>query len=213
MRIIASLLSLLFLLLVTTTAAQQVRFGLRGGLSASASPTLAQEVRYQSRLYRVSVDDIPLGIHLGAMLQVRAKHWVFQPEVIFHSSRTDYQLEEIFSTEIFRTIRQEKFTHLEVPLMVAYRWGPLRLQVGPTARILLASSSDFEGVADYVDESRIYDVGYQAGIGLDIRRVIFDIKYDGSFEGLGANIQLGGQQLAFNNAAGRTYASLGVLLF
>ncbi len=213
MRLLVYLFLALFCSLSHSLAAQQLRFGLRAGVSAAAKPTLAEEIEYQSKSYKVSVADIPVGIHLGVMMQARAKHWVFQPEVIFHSTRTDYQLSEVFSSETFESIRQERFSHLEVPLMVAYRWGPLRLQGGPSGRILIASSSEFEGVADYVNDIENYTIGYQAGIGLDILRVSLDVKYDGSFKGLGSNIQLGGEQLSFNNAAGRTYASLGIMLF
>ena len=199
--------------LVGVCAAQQVRFGLRCGVSTAATPTTVESFNFGAGRYELNVNDIPLGVHVGVVLQARAQHWVFQPELIFHATRTDYQLREIFNGTVFTSIREEKFSHAEIPLLVAYRWGPLRLQAGPTGRILLASSSELQGVADYVMDADSYSIGYQAGIGLDIRRVILDVKFDGSFSGLGSNILVGGESLAFNNSAGRTYASLGILLF
>ena len=213
MRLATTLLFIGCSLFCTALLGQQVRFGLRAGLSSAAQPSLSEEIESSSATYRISVDDIPLGYHVGVVLQARAKHWVFQPEVLLHSTRTDYRLEEIVNGQVFESVREERFSHLEVPLLVAYRWGPLRLQVGPTARMLLASSSQFTGVNSYVDLAQDFTIGYQAGVGLDIRRVLFDVKFDGSLQGLGSNIELGGEQLAFNNAAGRTYATVGILLF
>ena len=197
----------------TALVAQRVRFGFRAGLSTAAVPTTEREVMARGQAFRLAVDDIPLGFHVGLVVQARARNWVLQPELLFHSTRTDYRLSELSGPSLVESIRSERFSHAELPLLVAYRWGPLRLQGGPTARVLLASSSELEGVGDYLNAPERYALGYQVGIGFDIRRVVLDIKYDGSFSGLGSNIVLGGESLSFNENAGRTYVSLGLLLF
>lgn len=191
--------------------AQTVRFGLRAGVSAASEPDDIKRFNYQARNYELSVEDVRLGFHFGIVLQARLGKIALQPELLFHSTRTDYRLGELLGSGLVETIRTEKFSHVEVPVLLGYRWGPLRLQAGPVGRAYVASSSEFEGVAGFVSDPTDFAVGYQAGIGFDIRRVLVDLKYDGSFEDVGRGINIGGELLEFSKTSGRTFLTIGLL--
>ena len=196
---------------VGAVGAQTVRFGLRAGVSAASEPDDIKRFNYQARNYELSVEDVRLGFHFGVVLQARLGKIALQPELLFHSTRTDYRLGELLGSGLVETIRTEKFSHVEVPVLLGYRWGPLRLQAGPVGRAYVASSSEFEGVAGFVSDPTDFAVGYQAGIGFDIRKVLVDLKYDGSFEDVGRGINIGGELLEFSKTSGRTFLTIGLL--
>ena len=197
-------------------ASAQVRVGPRVGASLSAKSDDVGTFRFDARDFRLSVDDIAAGFHAGLFVQARlGERFVIQPELLFHSTRTDYLLEELLSTETIGSIRSEKVASVELPLLVAYRWRAFRLQAGPVGRARVAQSSELTGVAGYRDDPEREDVafGYQAGLGVDLKRFLFDVKYDGRFDDNGATVDIGGQRLALSRRASRTYVTLGYALF
>ena len=191
----------------------QVRLGLRGGASISARDVRVETFSYAARDYRLSVDDVRVGVHAGAFLQARLGKVVLQPELLFHATSTDYRLEELLTTETLSSIRRERISTVELPFLIGYRWGALRLQAGPVGRTSVAQSSELSGIADYAYDARDVEFGYQAGLGLDIWRFLLDVKYDGAFAEAGGAAEIGGQQLVLGRRRHRTYVTLGWALF
>ena len=205
-------LALLFTCVACASVAQ-VRAGLRAGVSLSADGVAVESFTYDTRSYRLSVDDVRAGLHVGAFLQARLGKIVLQPELLLHATRTDYYLEELLTAQTLASIRTERVSTIELPVLVAYRWGALRLQAGPVARSSVAQSSELLGIADYRYAPDRVAIGYQAGIGLDIRRFLLDIKYDGSFDAGGSAVDIGGQRLDLSQGRNRTYLTLGWAMF
>ena len=199
------------------SAVAQVRAGLRGGVSLAAAPADEQRsFSWEARDFRLAIDDIEAGLHLGLFLQANIGEKIaLQPELLFHATRTDYRLEELLGGETVESIRTEKVSSIELPFLVGYRWGPLRLQAGPVGRARVAQSSELRGVAGYIDDPDREDLrlGYQAGVGLDVWRFLLDVKYDGSFDRDGAVVNIGGERIALSQRASRTYVTLGWALF
>ena len=210
--------SVVLVIAANVSAAEgQVRAGLRGGVSLAAAPAAEGRVfTWDARDFRLTVEDVEAGLHLGIFLQASlGKKLAIQPEVLFHATRTDYRLEELFNGSTVESIRTEKIAAVEVPILIGYRWGPLRLQVGPVGRARVAQSSELVGVGGYVDDPERDDIrfGYQAGVGLDVWRFLLDVKYDGAFDREGAVVHIGGQRLNLEQRASRTYVTLGWALF
>ena len=195
----------------------QVRAGLRGGVSLAAAPAAEEGAfRWDARDFRLAVEDVEAGLHVGVFLQANlGERFALQPELLFHATRTDYRLIELLDEDTAESVRTERVSAVELPLLLGYRWGPLRLQAGPVGRARVAQTSELRGVAGYVDEPEGEDLrfGYQAGVGLDVWRFLLDVKYDGSFEREGAVVNIGGQRLALSERSSRTYVTLGWALF
>ena len=196
-----------------TMAGAQVRTGLRAGVSLVAGSDVTKSFSYQSREFVLGIEDVPVGVHAGLFLQARLGKLVLQPELLYHSTRTDYRLAEILATETVESVRSEKVSKFEFPLLIAYRWGALRLQAGPVGRFEIARSSELQGVADYLENPTDFSLGYQVGVGLDVWRLLLDIKYDGSVDTGAEAVFIGGQRLDLDSRAGRTYVTLGYALF
>lgn len=187
----------------------KVLFGLKAG--ASTANLEANEVTFQNagRQFTLAVDNNEFAYHLGVFTQVRLNKWNIQPEVLFRSARADYQLSELVSTEIISSIRSETYSYVDIPLMLAYRLGALRIQAGPVAKFYINSSTELIGIANLTQSYQDMDFGYQAGIGLDIWRLVVDLKYDRDIDPVGDHISFAGQQLDFNQTAGRFVFSIG----
>ena len=187
-------------------------FGLKAGVASANLDADEIDFTNAGRQFRLAVQDNEFSYHLGVFGQIRINNWSLQPEVLFRSSRADYMLSEFVSTEFVTSLRTEKYSFVDVPIMLAYRFGALRLQAGPVARFYIANSSELVGIADFSESFEQVEYGYQAGIGLDIWRLVIDVKYDRELDDIGDHISFGGQSIDFNKKAGRFLFSVGYSL-
>ncbi len=206
------LLFCLFLILVTAAAYGQVRAraGLRLGLATSDVTTGEVNFSNNGRDFSLALDDARYTIHGGLFLQVKVNKFFVQPEVLFTSTRNDYRFKEITSTGIIESIRKENFQNIDVPLMLGFKWGPLRLQAGPVGHVYVSSSSELFGLADYQEDFEEFTVGYQAGVGLDLWNVLLDFKYQSSFQDVGSHLTFGGERVAFDTNPSQLVMSVGL---
>ena len=206
--------SIIFLILLScsfsTFAQLEAKVGARVGVATSDVNT--SEVLFSSAgmTFGVALTDAKYAIHGGLFLKLRAGKLIILPELLFVSTRNDYLLRDFSSPTVIESIRSETFQHVDIPLMLGYKWGPLRLQAGPVGQVFVSSSSDFFGVADYQDNFKDFTLGYQAGIGFDLWNVLLDFKYQGSFQDVGSHLMFGGQQIAFNTNPSQLVISLGL---
>ena len=194
-----------------TWASGQVaaRVGLRVGLTTSDVTT--DEIRFTSagRDFGLALEDARYGYQGGLFLQVRAGDFIVQPEVLFNAEGSDYRLRAFQGAEVVTTLREERYQYLDVPLLLGYKVGPLRLQAGPVGHAFLNSTSELEGLADYEAVFDNFTFGYQAGVGLDLWRVLVDFKYQGGVRDVGDHLRFGGQPVAFSERPGRLVIGLG----
>jgi len=184
-------------------------FGLKAG--ASTANIAADEVTFESagRQFKLAVDQDEFSYHIGVFGQVRLNKWTIQPEVLFRSARSDYMLSEFVSGTFITSIRKENYSYVDVPLMIAYRIGALRLQGGPVAKFYIDSKTELTDIDNFSESYQQVDFGYQAGIGLDIWRLVIDLKYDRDLDDVGDHMIFNSEPLKFNSKAGRFLFSIG----
>jgi len=67
--------------------------------------------------------------------------------------------------------------------MLGFKAGPVRLNAGPSARLLINSPKDLIDHPDYKTMYNSLTFGYQAGIGVDLlKRLTVDLRYEGSLQ-------------------------------
>ena len=130
-----------------------------------------------------------------------------QPEVIFNSNSVDFRKEDLNN---FSEILTEKYQYLDIPFMMGFKFGPLRLQGGPVGHVFLNSKSDLFRINGYSQTFENMTYGWQAGLGLDIWKFVLDFKYEGAFNNFGDHMRIGNQQLEFDDNPGRMVVSLGI---
>jgi len=93
--------------------------------------------------------------------------------------------------------------------MMGFKFGPLRLQGGPVGHVFLNSTSELFDIEGYDQKFDEMTFGYQAGVGLDIWKLVLDVKYEGNFNKTGDHIVFAGQQFNFDQTPGRLLVSVG----
>jgi len=200
--------------LVAFPAFSQVKFGLKGGLSTT---TLKMEdlktLTTGDTEYTVDVlEGANYGFHGGAFVRFTMMGFYIQPEVLFASRTDEYTITDLESpaTEI---IKKQKFNRIDIPLMLGGKFGPVRINAGPTARLLIDSPGALIDNPDFEAMYNDLTFGYQAGLGFDIiKRITVDIRYEGSLQKYQTRIQnLTGEEFVLDDRPNAFLLSVGII--
>ena len=167
------LLCTAFLIAVCISAKAQYSLGIKGGVNYSTinSDNLKSSgvAGYQAGLFA----RIGTGLYL-------------QPEVYVSSTGGHFQSNDnAYSGSV-------KFTNLNVPLLVGYKFGPsnlnFRVMAGPIYTSVLSRdeslSQNFSTAYNDFGHYRNSTLGYQAGVGVDIGAITADLRYEGNLTDL-----------------------------
>ena len=190
----------------------QFKIGVKGGLSTtviSANQLIIKNKNDFEQL-RLAVNTANYGVHFGIFMQAKMGNFFIQPEVLFNSTSVQYALEDFSNAKVVTTLKKEKFNNLDLPIMLGLKFGPLRLQGGPVGHVFLSSKSDLLDIDGYSQTFENLTWGYQAGVGLDLGKIIIDVRYEGNFKKFGDHMVFEGKNLSFDNTPSRIIASLGI---
>ena len=205
-KLIFSLFALCFFLAATPDMNAQVKAGLRLGMS---STDVSAGDLFNSEGRRFAVTDANYSLHVGGFLQAKMGPIFIQPEAVFNSNNFDFQVDD-FGNGIVNEAFRERYNYLDVPVMAGLKLGPLRLGAGPVGHILLGNQSELaENIPDYEADYKKLRIGYQAGIGLDVWKLVVDLKFEGNFNRFGDEITIGGESIEFSRSPKRLVASVG----
>jgi hypothetical protein len=190
------------LLFLSLTGFAQIRFGIRAGISSSS---IKSDDISTGSVTLESVSNAKVGYHFGLMSQINVFGMYFQPELLLSSVGGQVRLIE---TTTERLVNQ-RFTRLDIPIMVGRKMGPFRLGLGPVFTMILKSSSELKDFGAYDDNFKKSTLGYQLDLGLDISKIALDLKYEGSLTKLGDGVNLGGTTHSFDSRPRQFILSLG----
>ncbi len=201
MKKIILLVSALFLLSLSAEA--QIKWGLRGGLS---SYNVNEEISKGNGI-SVAIDNADYGYHLGLFGRIKfGKHIYLQPEAVFNSNTVNLTIKDITQVGVFR----EKYQNLDIPLMLGLKFGPLRLEGGPAGHVRIASKSELNNNGGpYEHRFNDFTLGYQTGIGLEVWKILVDLRYEGNLTKFGDHINIGNKELPFSDRLNRWILSVG----
>lgn len=192
-------------LLTSLACSAQLIWGIKGGAGQTIVST--EELVIQDR-YRLSVDEIAYGIHGGLFFQLYFKNFLIQPEFLLNSNRVDYRLEDLRKPDA-GSARSEKYQHLDIPLLLGFQFGALRLQAGPEAHVYLNSTAfETEG---YEQQFENLTFGWQAGAGIQLWSLLLDARYEGNFNDFGDHLTFFNESYTFGSPPNRLLLSLSVM--
>ncbi len=197
----------LFLSLVHVSQAQ-FSFGLRGGMNFSRLPSKTYEMDDpQTRIKTVS--ESYTGFHAGVMAQISLMGVFVMPELLFASTGHDLVLEREGQPDSYF---QQKFSHLDIPVMVGAKIGPLRAGLGPVASFLLSSSSGLSSEeSGFRERFNPATYGFQIGAGMNLGNLALDLKYQFGLSDLGDGIEIGDTTYDFDSRPRQILFSIGLL--
>ncbi|MFK7934387.1 MAG: porin family protein [Saprospiraceae bacterium] len=197
-------LFLSFLLCTVFATQAQFKFGLRGGISSLDFDPMPIITGDES--LKVAFNDASYGVHGGVFARIGNKIYI-QPEILFNSNTVDYDVTDFSGTELLK----ERYQFVDIPLLVGFKMGFFRVQAGPVGHIFVNSTSELgDKVQNYQQTFEDMTYGYQAGIGLDLGKLIVDVKYEGNFDRFGEHFTIDGTQYMFDGAPARLVASVGL---
>lgn len=192
------LFALLLLCFTASAQAQMFSFGLKGGLNTQLKNPKDIFVNNVDTAFSFGVDDAKFGTQFGGYIRIGGKIFL-QPEVLFNSNRTDYAVKKGEMPQIFK----EKYQNLDIPVLVGFTAGPIRLHGGPVGHYFLKSNSELTDIKEYDEKFKDLTWGWLAGLTIGKGRISADLRYEGNFNKQGNQINFGGQQYNFANTPSR----------
>jgi hypothetical protein len=185
---------------------QIFQFGLRAGAQSTDLPVY--DINSTTTAIEAA-ENASWGFHAGAFFRIKLLAIYLQPEVVFAQNTFEYNVTENAVT----TLKEQKFSNLNVPLLVGFKLGPVRLNAGPAATVQIGQPQDLISGADFEEMYKGAVWGYQAGLGVDLlKRLTIDARYAGTFgDAFGETITLGSQTFQLDKGVPSWIISLGFL--
>jgi len=213
MKSIAQFSLILFstLMLLGTTHAQ-FKVGARAGLGTFDVDGQRLEIFDQEgrQEFFLTLEESRYSYHFGLWMHFEIGSIFLRPEMIFNSNSADFRIFDEDDPDIANDIFSEKYQFLDFPILFGFRLGPVRLNAGPVGHVFLNSVSDLVQFDDYDENFQTMTFGYQAGVGLDIWKLVFDVRYEGNVNNFGDHIRFFGRSYEFGDRPSRLMASVGI---
>lgn len=200
------LLVILSVALISIPAFSQIKFGIKAGAETSTVPTYD----FTSGTTNIeAIKDASWGFHAGVFLRLSLLGIYLQPEAVFASNTYDFNVETDGVTEAL----SQTFNRLEIPVLVGFRLGPLRLNAGPSASVQIGSPKALIDDPNFTEMYKGATFGYQAGIGIDLfKKLTLDARYGGSLsEKFGDVVSIGGQEFKLDHRQNSFILSVGLM--
>jgi opacity protein-like surface antigen len=171
------------LVILAFPAYSQFNFGLKAGVSTtSLSMPTVKTISSGTTSFTVdALTNAKYGFHGGAFMRFTFFGVYVQPEFLFTSRTNEYTVQNVQTSS--STIVKQNFNKFDIPVMLGFKLGPLRVNGGPVGSFLINSPKDLIVNPDYKSRYSNMTVGYQAGLGFDLMNFItFDLRYEGSLK-------------------------------
>lgn len=200
---------LLFLLSLSVAGYSQLEIGLKFGLNSTNLKD--QTIVYNSNDQHLEIDlsEVEYGYQFGVYSRLSIASFYLEPVALFNSSQINYKITEFTEGEIISSIKSERFTTLDIPVLFGIKMGFFRIHTGPVAHLNINSTSDLFDIDGYEQKFKEATYGFQIGAGLDIWKLRMDLNYEGNFSRFADHLSINGTDLAFDTAASRILVTLG----
>lgn len=177
---------ILFVVLVSIPAFSQIKFGLKAGVSTTSlsMPTIKTISSGTTSFTVDALTAAKYGFHGGAFVRLTLFGVYIQPELLFSTRSNEYTVINTTNQSApVSFVAKQTFNKLDIPVMLGLKLGPIRLNAGPAASLLINSPKDLISDPDYKSRYSRMTIGYQAGLGFDLLSILtFDLRYEGSLK-------------------------------
>jgi len=183
--------------------AQLLKFGIKAG--ANSSSFKLDEIDSPDAII-TQANDATWGFHAGVFLRIKIAMLYLQPEVYFTSMGGKYNYQDPASSAAAE-LKTFDMNRLDIPLLLGFKLGPIRINAGPSGHLVLSHSTDLDGLKADVNGMTW---GYQAGLGIDLfKKLTLDARYEGNLSSLGESVTIGGTDFNTDMRTSQFLISLG----
>jgi hypothetical protein len=193
---------------LSTFGFSQIEFGVKAGLSSFDLAARGIDFNQGKAYYKLQFRNADYGHHLGVYTRATLLGVFIEPSLIFNSNRINYTLDEYSERGIFDKVLSERYFNLSLPVVAGIKLGLFRLYGGPVANIHITKSSDLWDIQGYSDKIKTATYGYQAGIGINVWKLRFDLGYEGNLSNFGDHITIDGVRYNFDEKASRVLMTM-----
>ena len=193
--------------------AQLVTFGLKAGVNTTTDVFKnASLTNDEGKGYDIINNKAKVGFLAGAYARVSILGFFVQPELYYAQSSTEITLQEIGTTTVSKEVN--KLNTLNIPILFGTKFGPLRVNAGPVATIILSNTNIVDNISGLDQDMDKANWGLQAGVGLDISKISLDARYETSISKLGSAYNTAsGSKVNFGSRPQQFIFTLGLKLF
>ena len=196
---------LVVLSIYATSGMSQMRLGIRAGVNSTRIKT---NDFHNDKYKIVFTGGARTGFHAGIVTQLEIGNVFLQPELLFSSIRNDIRIDNLLSGD--EDLTELELNKIDIPLMIGYKWDVFKIQAGPVASVLIKDKSQLTDITGYDLLMKKATVGFQAGIGFDVSKLAFDLKYEGSLSKLDDGITIGDEKFEFDARSSQLIFSIGL---
>ncbi len=204
-------IAFILLLVLPAVSSAQFSMGLKAGIISPREQYKDITVGSGAESYVVAVKDIKFGTLAGIYLRM-GKRIYLQPEVLFQSNRTDFQISTPGTGN--EVIKRSNYNTLQLPLLLGFKMGPFRFHAGPVGNYHLSSNSSLSDIQGFSEEWKKLTWGWLGGVTIGGGgRLALDARYEGNFNRFGEQIVFGGSNYSFDQRPASFVLALNYALF
>lgn len=173
----------------------QFSLGLKGGITSPQDQYKGISVGNNDAGYDLSVKDVKFGTIVGGYMRIGRKFYV-QPEVLFATNRTDYQISTPGTGE--SVIKRSSYKNIQIPLAMGVKAGPFRFHAGPVANYFIDSNSGLSDISGFNETWDQLTWGWLGGLTVGNGRLSADVRFEGNFNKFGDQITFLGEEYNFS---------------
>lgn len=186
----------------------QFKFGLKAGVSTDFTFTNLDLSQANVNVILQNARSAEWGFQGGAFMRVSIAGFYLQPEFLLATATNSLTYAGVVDGQPVDELLEQKFTKLNIPVLLGFKLGPLRINAGPAASILFSGPSELIDIATY----RTATFGYQAGVGLDLfKKLTLDVRYEGNLNQFGNEITIGGETFTLDDRTGALLLQVGFI--
>ena len=197
----------IFTLLLAAPLYSQVQFGIKAGVSTDFTFTDQTFEGTDIDVIIQSAEDAEWGFQGGVFMKAGFGGFYLQPELILATATNSVTYEDVEAGGA-PVIYNQKFTKLNIPVLLGFKIAFLRINAGPAAAVMIGEPKDIIDGATYKGAT----FGYQAGVGFDLfNKLTFDIRYEGNLNQFGDEITIGGETFTLDDRTGALLFHVGLI--
>ena len=174
----------------------QVKFGIKAG--ASTDFTFTDQTFANTDVTIQSLQNAEWGFQGGIFMRASFAGLYIQPELLFATATNSVSYDDVAAGG-GEVIYNQKFNKLNLPVLLGFKLGPVRINAGPAASVLITDPKEIIQGATY----KKMTFGYQAGVGIDLfKKLTLDLRYEGNLNQFGDQIVISNQTFTLDDRTG-----------
>jgi len=148
--------------------------------------------------YKISVEDINWGYHFGLWGRLSVWKLFLQVEAVGNSATVNYRIEDLKNGGADLLLK-EQYTTLDVPVQLGVKFGWFNIHGGVSGHLPITQISELKTIEGYDLAAQQFTYSYLGGVGVDVWKLRFDLRYELSTTLFGDTIQYNGNEYSFEN--------------